>query len=361
MRQAGGKQLHRQEDLQISSMIKMKTMDRMSLLIFSRMYVYGSSVPHTHMMCMLFLPDSIILLHVLTTTSTPQLTLASAVRILYKARAFELAPKNDAFTCSQLSTLTSASASLLLRCLRVTASHSIFAQLAPATFIHTKKSHHIAKHAFGWGYGTLHDMFAQAVFKLPTYLEQFGFEEPRDYKMSPVAFDQGRLGSSFWEIVSSDERTREAFVKGLQKMANTLPVTGIYDFGGLVAGKEGNGGDERPVLVDVGGGSGYAVKEICERYPEIKRTKVVLQDLPDVIEMSLDVPGVVKMGHNFHEEQPIKGMSISILHALQVSLLTHTQVLQHIISVDVFTITRTRSARLFFGISSMRWLMTHVY
>ena len=64
-------------------------------------------------------------------------------------------------------------------------------------------------------------------------------------------------------------------------------------------------------LVDVGGGKGHDLKEMCRKHPELPG-KLVLQDIKSVIEEAVasDLDGkIVPMEHDFFTEQPITGMS----------------------------------------------------
>jgi hypothetical protein len=82
---------------------------------------------------------------------------------------------------------------------------------------------------------------------------------------------------------------------------------GFYDFGKL------DTSDNRPVLVDVGGGGGQSIMAIMAAHPNLasKPEKFILQDLPDPIAVARTAgrlpEGVVKMVHDFFTEQPVKG------------------------------------------------------
>lgn len=64
--------------------------------------------------------------------------------------------------------------------------------------------------------------------------------------------------------------------------------------------------DDDVAFVDIGGSIGHQCEALRRRHPNLKG-RVILQDLPDVIENALPVPGMEKMSHNYLEEQPIKG------------------------------------------------------
>ena len=63
-------------------------------------------------------------------------------------------------------------------------------------------------------------------------------------------------------------------------------------------------------LVDIGGGKGHDLQEVCGKYPDLPG-KLVLQDVKDVIEEAegsgLDEK-IVPMEHDFFTKQPITGM-----------------------------------------------------
>lgn len=63
-------------------------------------------------------------------------------------------------------------------------------------------------------------------------------------------------------------------------------------------------------LVDIGGGKGHDLQEMCCKHPDLPG-KLVLQDLKDVIEeaktSSLD-ERIVTMEHDFFTKQPIIGV-----------------------------------------------------
>jgi hypothetical protein len=61
------------------------------------------------------------------------------------------------------------------------------------------------------------------------------------------------------------------------------------------------------VLVDVGGNTGSDVTTFTKRFPDLPG-RVILQDLPSVIEGAQTSPGVVEaIGHDFFNPQPVKG------------------------------------------------------
>ena len=116
----------------------------------------------------------------------------------------------------------------------------------------------------------------------------------------------------FYEIMAQNPEKLKKFQTVLEHMEKRKPVDAFYDFGQLSTS------DARPVLVDVGGGTGKIIKEIMRMHPELAKTpeKFVLQDMAETIEharLSENlVQGVQTMTHDFYKEQPVKG-SFSLL------------------------------------------------
>ena len=63
---------------------------------------------------------------------------------------------------------------------------------------------------------------------------------------------------------------------------------------------------EKPLFVDVGGGTGQQCVAMRERWPELKG-KVVLQDLPSVVNGVQLPEGIDVMAYDFFTKQPVTG------------------------------------------------------
>ena len=63
---------------------------------------------------------------------------------------------------------------------------------------------------------------------------------------------------------------------------------------------------ETPVFVDVGGGIGSQCAILKTKLPKLPG-RVILQDLPVVIQHALHTEGVENTAHDFWTEQPVKG------------------------------------------------------
>ncbi|KOS41203.1 hypothetical protein ACN38_g7928 [Penicillium nordicum] len=72
---------------------------------------------------------------------------------------------------------------------------------------------------------------------------------------------------------------------------------------------------DAPFLVDIGGNVGHDLKRFQSRYPNVSG-KLILQDLPMTIDQIKDLdPAIIRMGYDFHDEQPVKGARAYYIHS----------------------------------------------
>jgi hypothetical protein len=144
----------------------------------------------------------------------------------------------------------------------------------------------------------------------PAYFKKYGYKEPKEGNYNPHAFGWGHEDKTFWEIISMDQERLVDFNQSMNTLDEVLPVTGMYDFSWIATHSEGPA--DRPLIIDVGGGKGQALKKIMAEFPEIPASRLILQDRPDVIEDAKTTTDgkfaeVTKMPHNFFDPQPVKG------------------------------------------------------
>ncbi|KAK1708570.1 O-methyltransferase-domain-containing protein [Colletotrichum lupini] len=162
----------------------------------------------------------------------------------------------------------------------------------------------------------LHMMFEEHVMtalKLPEYFEQYGRREPATRQHTPYAFSRGQPEKEIWEIHQENPAQVKRFMGVMEMVQSFIPLTGIYDFG-WVATKLSEQHD-RPLLVDVGGSKGHAIKAIMKENPFIPADRIVLQDRDEVIQQVVGLKdsgldGVHLQVHDFHEAQPVRNALI---------------------------------------------------
>lgn len=120
---------------------------------------------------------------------------------------------------------------------------------------------------------------------------------------NPFTWANGKLGSSFFEILSQDPRRIKQLDVAMSTQDHTMPVLGMYPFGEELVNLPDL--DNRALIVDIGGGRGQSLLQIKEEWPEL-RGRMVLQDRPMVLDSFPELPGIEKMPHDFFTEQPVK-------------------------------------------------------
>lgn len=160
---------------------------------------------------------------------------------------------------------------------------------------------------------------------------------------NPFSWGNGKLGSSFFEIISQDPRRIKQFDVAMSTQDHTLPVLGMYPFGEELLDLPDLG--NRALIVDIGGGRGQSLSQIKEKWPEL-RGRMILQDRPMVLNSFPDLPGIEKMPHDFFTEQPVKS-KFFIIHCTESSVLTENQMRMHTISAAAYTTGQTNTASKF--------------
>lgn len=146
---------------------------------------------------------------------------------------------------------------------------------------------------------------APAMLRLNHYIDRFGCHSLLGtYTETPHSWYYNMLGKNFWEVLTSSRGRIENFIRGLALFHTLHPVVAMFPFESIL--QQGNSPD-RPLMVDVGGGRGLALLEMRKGCPSL-RGELILQDRPYVLDdiTSEDLPGVIRMAHDFFEEQPVK-------------------------------------------------------
>lgn len=66
---------------------------------------------------------------------------------------------------------------------------------------------------------------------------------------------------------------------------------------------------ERALFVDIGGSIGHQSKRLRSKYPTLPG-RVIVQDLPETVNVAAPAPGVEFMAYDFFTPQPIQGMFV---------------------------------------------------
>jgi hypothetical protein len=154
---------------------------------------------------------------------------------------------------------------------------------------------------FSFGYDT---GFKSAI-TYPEYFQAKRFE-PDDSCYNPYTARHNQDGTNFVDIILQSPQLLKQFQAGMAFEDSKISVTGFYDFGSLTDADNG----DRMTLVDVGGGHGQALVDICRAFPSLNPRKMILQDLGPVVERARSINGSVGFDiveYDFWSPQFIKG------------------------------------------------------
>ncbi|KAE9574774.1 hypothetical protein CGMCC3_g9252 [Colletotrichum fructicola] len=172
------------------------------------------------------------------------------------------------------------------------------------------------------------------------YFATYGNHEPAGVSHNPYTFAWGHPELTVWEHTDLDPERAEIFASAMRSQGSIAGRYGgpasIYDFSWIGEEAMSAASEARPLIVDVGGNHGDTLKHILEAVPSIPQHRCVLQDRPDVIsevtrEDDQGLSEVVKVGHDFMQENPTKGAMIYLLRRVlhdwsdqaSIEILTH--------------------------------------
>lgn len=144
---------------------------------------------------------------------------------------------------------------------------------------------------------------APGILKAPEFFKATKYQNPESMTETPFQIAHNTDRPAFeWAHVNRPDLTAE-FGLWMTAMRGQKTWLDVIDFEALLAGSSTDA--ETPVFVDVGGGIGSQCALFKSRLPNLPG-RVVLQDLPVVIEHALVTEGVENTGHDFWLEQPVK-------------------------------------------------------
>lgn len=143
---------------------------------------------------------------------------------------------------------------------------------------------------------------------LQTYFEQHGFTSPKHANITPFGLSTGHPDLSFYRILDAEPALGKVFNSFISRAGGLWPLNGVYDFSWMKEKQDILAG-ERPIIVDIGGSNGFALRDILGDNIFIPAERCAIFDLPKSIENtkgSLDasVPAVQLVGGNIFEPFP---------------------------------------------------------
>ncbi|WKT54070.1 O-methyltransferase COMT-type [Fusarium oxysporum f. sp. vasinfectum] len=222
----------------------------------------------------------------------------AALHVVIRIKAFEKLPAKGSIAASDIASECDVDISIITRAMRILIVNGIAQETQKDEYSHNALSCSFLPTEFG---------------SMTCILKP---EEIFDLKKTPFAFSVGCEGKTYYEVYDLDPQKRTLWDIGMQKLGNHIPVIGMFPFESLEDQvKKQPGG---PFVVDVGGGRGQALLEIQEHCKGSFGGKLILQDLPIVLDsLTLDeIPGIEPMPYSIFTLQPVKNAHIYLFRHL---------------------------------------------
>ncbi|KAK0636307.1 S-adenosyl-L-methionine-dependent methyltransferase [Bombardia bombarda] len=240
---------------------------------------------------------------------------AGAMYSLIGTGAIQKIPSEGSISASELAAAVNANISTITRLMRVAICNGIFEETAPDVYSHNSISQSYQLNALG-GFFLICMDFNKAYLALPDYLKSHTPEDLFDDKKSPFAYAFGKEGSDYYEVLNEDIEKRNIWNGTMQAMEKNMPISGMFPFASLKEQVERE--PERAFFVDVAGGRGQALLKLQEDIPGTFGGKLILQDLPIVIDSLKpeDVPNIETMKYDIFTPQPVKNAHVYFMRRL---------------------------------------------
>lgn len=234
-------------------------------------------------------------------------------------QVFEAIPSEGSISVSELSEKVHGEYSLLKRFSNFLVAAKVLQAPSPDHLAHTPLSKMFQDYRATMFYSHFYDYFLVSAARWPKFFAENGLAEPASASRTPFGLASGSPDKSLYEILETTPDKAEAFNRTMTISLDAMPITGMYDFGWVAEyasshsePSKGGSSDSRPLIVDVAGGMGQALKAILQENCMIPAQRCVLQDRPAVITKAVEegdsaLEKVKKVGASFFEEQPIKG------------------------------------------------------
>ncbi|KAL2023802.1 hypothetical protein VTK56DRAFT_1069 [Thermocarpiscus australiensis] len=243
------------------------------------------------------------------------LSTAGAMYTLIATGAIKKIPNEGTITAEELAAAINVDKSAIQRLMRVAIVAGFFTETAPNTYAHNVLSQAYQLDALGCFFFLCMD-FNKMYMHLPDYFKTHKPEDMYDLKKSPFCYSVGKEGKTYYEALDEDVEKRHIWNTCLQTIEKNMPISGMFPWESLKEQVERE--PERPFFVDIGGGRGQALLKLQEEIPGAFGGKLILQDLPIVINSLKpeDIPNIEPMVYDIFTPQPVKNAHVYFMRRL---------------------------------------------
>lgn len=217
----------------------------------------------------------------------------------------KLPADGSSVSAADLAAAANVDISAVTRCMRVLANKSFVVETAADEYKHNALSQVCRPDGLGALFLLSMDLH-KGWAALPEYFKTHAPEDLYDLKKSPIAYAVGKEGLSYYEVLNLDVTTRNIWNKAMQVADKAMPILGMFPFKEMKEQVERE--PERAFVVDMAGGRGQALLAIQEECPGGFGGKLILQDLPIVIDSLApeEIPNIEATVHDIFTPQPVK-------------------------------------------------------
>ncbi|XXG94142.1 hypothetical protein Hte_000394 [Hypoxylon texense] len=244
----------------------------------------------------------------------------ASIRMYMKWKLFDKIPTEGSISYRELASSIGADEALVARLGQMLVSTGKLLERAPNHVAHSRLSpSYKTGDRNGYWFAMQHDDFQTVFANLPGYFDKYGPHLPVGKTNIPICYAYGEDGKmEHWEVLAKPGKEHEEqFGFAMQAVIDYgWPYTGVYDFSWMEEYAAKN--LERPLIVDVGGSFGHALRANLVKYPGIPRSRCAVEDrsamIPSIQEEHEKDPvmkDVQKLAADFHKEQPVKGKRIT--------------------------------------------------
>ncbi|TPX17556.1 uncharacterized protein E0L32_012149 [Thyridium curvatum] len=205
------------------------------------------------------------------------------LRTFVDFKVFDLIPEEGDISLSELANKVHGDERLLERFSSYLVAAEMLTSPAPGRVAHTESSRHFQTGGPAAGFLVhVFNFFLRPMAYWPSFFDKNGLAEPKDLRMIPLGLATGHPDSSLYEVLDAEPTLARLFNLAQARSADIYCLKGVYDFSWIQS--IGPQPGERLAIVDVGGGSGLALRDILIGNAYIPPQQCAVFDLPKTIE-----------------------------------------------------------------------------
>lgn len=203
------------------------------------------------------------------------------VKLSIDYKVFDMIPDEGDISVAELASKVGGEQELVDRIATFFIAAGILESPKQGTVAHTARSRlYKSNEPTAWLYIHVFNNIIRPVVQFPAFFAKHGLASPKSPRVTPIGLAFGYEDKAVYDILVADAKTHKGFNNALRELGAMYSLKGVYDFRWMQGAVWGL----RPAIIDVGGSSGFALRDAIRNNPFIPAEKCVLYDLPQVIE-----------------------------------------------------------------------------